>query len=205
MLLKQYIRRIAASVLRRPPSESAPNGVQLKMACTFTSRADTCAESLPDGYELRSFRCGDEDDWLRFINQTGSFGVLDEEYFTHEILQTLIPGGGQLLIKGHEIVGCASACRLRAYLPHATLMYVVVSADERGRGLGRALTYAAMRVARQAGYTGLVLNTDDKRIPAIRTYLSAGFVPHLLSEFDHSARWSAVMREIESRVPPSTS
>ncbi len=59
------------------------------------------------------------------------------------------------------------------------LGYLVVDPSHRGRGLGLALTRAVVARFRAAGYRHVWLGVQGWRLPAVRTYLRAGFVPLL--------------------------
>ena len=61
----------------------------------------------------------------------------------------------------------------------------------RGRGLGRLVSLAVLHEFRTMGYTSSVLDTDDFRIPAIKTYLALGFAPEI-SDPSHAIRWAAL-------------
>ncbi len=76
------------------------------------------------------------------------------------------------------------------YLP-----MVAVTPRYRGRGLGRYISLAALLHMRERGCREAVLDTDDYRLPAIRTYLALGFVPDML-EADHAERWRAIFAEL---------
>jgi mycothiol synthase len=47
-----------------------------------------------------------------------------------------------------------------------------------------------------AGYREIYLQTDDWRLPAIKTYLNLGYVP-LLCEPDMEERWRLVCRNLD--------
>ncbi len=72
----------------------------------------------------------------------------------------------------------------------------LMTGAHRGRRLGRCVSLAALRHMRQRGCQRAVLDTDDDRLPAIRTYLALGFVPHMVED-DHPARWQRVMSHLE--------
>ena len=73
--------------------------------------------------------------------------------------------------------------------------------EQRGRGLGRLVTLATLHYMRDRGDTNVLLETDDFRIPAVRSYLGLGFVPVYLEDpaSDHVARWSDVFRKVFAR------
>ena len=62
----------------------------------------------------------------------------------------------------------------------------------RGRGLGHLLNAIAVYTLKKAGMKTAWLTTDDWRIPAIRTYLKAGFAPDLESQPDFKERWHKI-------------
>jgi mycothiol synthase len=71
------------------------------------------------------------------------------------------------------------------------LHWVGVHPDHRGRRLGRLISVRVLEHFQAAGCKDAVLETDDFRIPAIKTYLALGFIP----EYDHpthAERWAKV-------------
>ena len=70
-----------------------------------------------------------------------------------------------------------AACFRKAFAPYAVLMYVVVLDEYRRLGLGAACTHEVIEAARSAGYPGIILHTDARRLAAIKLYLRLGFVP----------------------------
>ena len=76
------------------------------------------------------------------------------------------------------------------------LVHMVGSLPEcRGKGIGNLLGEIAVYTLKQSGMKTCSLQTDDFRIPAIKTYLRAGFVPELSTQ-DYVQRWNAIYREI---------
>jgi ribosomal protein S18 acetylase RimI-like enzyme len=59
--------------------------------------------------------------------------------------------------------------------PEAYLQELYVAPALRGRGIGRALLEATIKVAREAGATGIDLNTGETDAAARSLYESAGF------------------------------
>lgn len=55
--------------------------------------------------------------------------------------------------------------------------FVGVLASERGAGLGRAITLAALHRRRARGMTRAMLDTHVWRLPAVAAYLRLGFEP----------------------------
>ena len=73
--------------------------------------------------------------------------------------------------------------------------------EHRGRGLGRLVTLAALHYMLGRRDTDVLLETDDFRIPAVKTYLALGFVPVYLEDAssDHVMRWSEVFKVVFAR------
>lgn len=65
---------------------------------------------------------------------------------------------------------------------------VSVHKDSRGKGLGAMLNQIALAALSKAGCTYVGLTTDEFRVPAVKSYLRAGFRP-VLYEPDMEARW----------------
>jgi ribosomal protein S18 acetylase RimI-like enzyme len=72
-------------------------------------------------------------------------------------------------------------------------LHMVASKPEfRGLGLGNLMSRIAVSVLKKEGMRNAYLTTDDWRIPAIKTYLKAGFSPDLTSEEDFPSRWEKI-------------
>lgn len=73
---------------------------------------------------------------------------------------------------------------------------VALKPEFRGMGLGNLMSRIAVAVLKKEGMTSAYLTTDDWRIPAIKTYLKAGFVPDLTTEEDFPSRWERILSVI---------
>lgn len=79
----------------------------------------------------------------------------------------------------------------------AGLIHMVSCKPEfRGRGLGHLLNDIASAALKREAMETAHLTTDDWRIPAIKTYLKAGFYPDLEKEADFKERWEKIYQEI---------
>ena len=152
--------------------------------------------ALPEGYRFLDGYKKALDQWLELLNRDGEFGTLTRDSVKTEIIRTLIPNGAVLVASGSEIVACASACHAGRFQPDALMNYVLVRADHRGAGLGRSVSLEAMKRARQQGYRGMVLQTDDKRDSAISMYLALGFQPVTSDSAEVAARWAEVISRL---------
>jgi mycothiol synthase len=72
--------------------------------------------------------------------------------------------------------------------------------EHRGKRLGYVVSLAVLHDLRRHGCREAALLTDDPRIPAIKTYLSLGFLPALTDD-THPARWEAVAALLAEKRP----
>jgi mycothiol synthase len=151
---------------------------------------------FPLGLELRAFRAADESVWAKLM--TGAIGEWDEESTTRQFLGD--PGvdadGIFFLVSGDEPVATATDKRLLS--PEIGYLHMVAVAPlYRGRRLGRSISLAALRHMKERRCREAILDTDDDRLPAIRTYLALGFSPEMVED-DHPTRWRRVMADVHA-------
>jgi ribosomal protein S18 acetylase RimI-like enzyme len=91
----------------------------------------------------------------------------------------LIESGEATVLLGGAGPDGIAVMRLRTALwtgkPEAHLQELYVAPPRRGHGIGRALLNATMATAREAGATGIDLNTGETDTAARALYESAGF------------------------------
>jgi mycothiol synthase len=98
-----------------------------------------------------------------------------------------------------EIVATASARLLPQMYPNAGYVhYVAASPNHAGKKLGYLVSLATLYEFVRLGCTSAVLDTDDFRLPAVKTYLNLGFVPYHTDD-THAERWSTVESNLEAR------
>src|SRR5260370_1830682 len=163
-------------------------------------------EDLPDpevpaGFELRTFRAGDEGRWAKLM--TGAIGDWDEESTARLFLSEpgVNPEGIFFLAADDHYVATATDKQL-ALAEVGYLHMVAVAPRCRRRRLGRCISLAALLHTRERGCQEAVLDTADFRLPAIRTYLGLGFVPDVLHA-EHAERWRAISAELGAARPGS--
>jgi mycothiol synthase len=154
---------------------------------------------LADGVTIRTFRVGqDEDEWTALNRRAfathpeqGAWTRADLDLREHEPWFNpegffLAERAGRLAgfhwtkIHGRDGAGDSAAAggEPDAQHPHQAIgeVYVVgVDPDERGSGLGRALTLVGLRYLRSRGLFQAMLYVDESNTPAIRLYESLGF------------------------------
>jgi ribosomal protein S18 acetylase RimI-like enzyme len=96
-----------------------------------------------------------------------------------EYVTGLLAAGEMTVLLGGEGADGIAALRFRTAIwtgqPEAHLQELYVTPPMRGRGIGRALLEASMQASRDAGATGIDLNTGETDTAARALYESAGF------------------------------
>jgi mycothiol synthase len=162
---------------------------------------------LPEGYELRTYRSGDDDAWLSIQNLAdpeipgGDFGEVLMKYHA-----TLLPGGLFFAIDraGGQAVATAGAIhntRDGMFAFGGELGWVATIPSHQSKGLGNAVSAAAVGRLISAGYESIRVGTQDHRLPAIKLYLRMGFVPYLYAA-DMAERWRAACTAVNWPFTP---
>jgi mycothiol synthase len=126
--------------------------------------------ALIDGYRMREARLPDEAADLAAVYNAAYAGAFG---FTPLDAEEVGPGvGGRLVVLDD---GQGAAAGWVQTLP-GVLQTVQVAPAHQRRGLGRALTVAALNVLAQQGYAEVELTVDATNTGAVRLYESLGFV-----------------------------
>jgi mycothiol synthase len=126
--------------------------------------------------------------------------AFDDGWDEKRVRAEFSPGNGveatYVVVSAAGVVATASARLLPDRYPGAGYVhYVGARVSERGRRLGEVVTRRVLVHFAAAGLDQAVLETDDFRLPAIRTYLRLGFVPEPRTPGD-ARRWSKVLRKL---------
>ena len=187
-------------------ADAAPRPRQLRMRRPSLEGLPEVA--VPAGYGLRTYREGDERAWGEIMESPEGIG----REWTVEKVRTSMMEKPQFEAAGLFFVTCdaeggrpvASATAWRSPSAGEKTGYVhmvCALAEHRGRGLGRLATLATLHYMRERGDKDVLLETDDFRVPAVKSYLGLGFVPVYLEDpaSDHVARWSEVFTKVFAR------
>lgn len=185
------------------PSAHPPNKQQLRMVWPKTLLDQPPAVSVPAEYRLRTYRPGDEPNFFHVMSLAG---------FENWDMPKLLPWLQKVLPEGwflveHEatqqIVATAMAVHNPSqYYPFGgELGWVAAHPDHTGLGLGRVVCAAVTARLLRSGYTNIYLNTDEERLPAIKTYLNLGYRPVVITA-DMPARWEAVCQKLKWPFTP---
>lgn len=156
---------------------------------------------LPPGYRLRPFTLADSAAYRALMEKAG-FGTWDDARIRATFERTL--ENGILLVEqtatGHIVATALANLAPTSRYPHGgELGWVAADPAHAGKGLGRAVCAAVLRLFQSHGFRTVYLSTDDHRLPAIAVYLQLGFEPDLYKD-DLAARWDAVRRALR-RTP----
>ena len=137
---------------------------------------------LPDGFSLRHFRHGDDDQALTdlqnsaFEENWGFSPNTVEEISARASLGPVDPDGIVLILDGE--VPIAYNWTLRAANEQTSTGWVAMTGvhpDYRGRRLGRAVVAAGMEHLKRKGVDRIELEVDSENPPARELYLTLGF------------------------------
>ena len=173
---------------------------QLRM---FLSNLENLPElEVPAGYEIRPFQPGDEGHWASIID--ASFGgERTAEHTRREIIDRpeYMPGG--LFFATYEGKPVGTACAWRQSQEETEIGYVHmvgVVPEHRGHKLGKWLSLRVLLFVKEHGFQCSILDTDEPRLPAIKSYLNLGFLP-LYREISQPSRWRGVFDELNLPMP----
>jgi mycothiol synthase len=158
---------------------------------------------LPGGYTLRTFADGDMPSLIATL--ADSFHEYwDEARVARELTAAADVQTVYVVAHGDRVVGTASSRYVPERYPDAGYIHWVgVSSEHLRRGIASALLVRILHEFLERGYPSAVLETDDFRIPAIRSYMKLGFVPiYDVRGEDHRGRWSKVVMGVVAAPSP---
>ena len=133
---------------------------------------------------IRPFRPEDQDA-VRSLILAGlgdHFEVLDPTLNPdlEDIWESYVARGGCFLVAvtGEKLVGTGALIRESA--SSGRIVRMSVASDQRQRGIGRLLVQELIATGQRAGYTKIVVETNDDWYGAIRLYKGCGFL-----QYDH--------------------
>jgi mycothiol synthase len=153
--------------------------------------------ACPDGYALRDYRPGADDEALARL-MANAFA--DAAWTRERVRQTFVADATVhaivVIAAGRELAATASARLLPdQHRGSGYVHWVGTDPAHAGRRLGAIASLAVLHRFVALGCRDAVLNTDDHRLAAIRTYLTLGFRP-VEPGPGHAERW----REIQTRL-----
>jgi GNAT superfamily N-acetyltransferase len=154
------------------------------------------APVFPPGFELRPFAPGDETLWGELVRAADPLRSAETVVFDRTFAGDPAERPRRLVFlraPGGETVGTVAAWFGEA--DWGRVHWLMVRPGWQGRGLGRALLYWALHRLRELGHRRAFLITEAARVPALRLYLSAGFVPDPRSAAERAA-WARLRGQL---------
>ena len=165
---------------------------------------DLPGNAPPPGYALRPAG-GEEDVAALAAVLTGAFGDL---WTADRVRRTLTEAPDVRAVyvatwHGRPVATASSRLLPDRFPGSGVVHWVGTHPDHARRGLASALVARVLRDFRDRGDTAAALETDEFRLPAIRTYFRFGFLPvDEVAGEDHRPRWSTVVQELFAASRP---
>jgi mycothiol synthase len=153
--------------------------------------------ACPTGYQLRDYRSGADDEALaRLMGR--AFG--DATWTRERVRQAFVADAtvhATIVIAAEDGLAATASVRLvpDQYRGSGYVHWVGTDPAHGGKRLGAIASLAVLHRFVGLGCRDAFLETDDHRIPALKTYLALGFQPVERGE-GHAERW----REIQARL-----
>jgi len=154
------------------------------------------APVFPTGFGLRPFAPGDEALWWALVRSADPLRSAETVAFDRTFAGDPAERPRRLVFlraPGGETVGTVAAWYGEA--DWGRVHWLMVRPGWQGRGLGRALLYWALHRLVELGHPRAFLITEAARVPALRLYLSAGFVPDPRSAAERAA-WARLREHL---------
>ena len=148
--------------------------------------------ALPDGYTLRQKRLEDNGAVAAVLDRA----FADEAWDAVRVADTLNEQQGvkQTFVIdfwGLPIATASARLRYDRFPGSGYLHWVAVVPDHQGKRFGFFVSLAVLHTFTGLGCADAVLETQDHRLAAIKTYLALGFLPQYPDE-THLLRWQVI-------------
>ncbi len=147
---------------------------------------------LPEGFVLRVAELADEPALASLLEK-----AFEDSTWTAERVRRTLTGAQNVtktfvIAIDNKIVATASCRLLPDIFPGSGYVhYVAADSNHAGKGLGFCATLATLLEFSTNGLEDAVLETDDRRFSAIKTYRKLGFGPVFRDE-SHVERWKNI-------------
>lgn len=155
---------------------------------------------LSENYLLRQYNPADSGNYSKLL-QKSKMGECPMDYWEKYIL----PGGFFVVehIASKDIVGACFASHQSRERHHfaGNLGWLAVDPDHRGNKIGVLLVNSVVNRLQRAGYERIYLETHDFRLPALKIYIDAGWVPFFYAD-EMIPRWKAIYSKLGKEFKP---
>jgi mycothiol synthase len=165
--------------------------------------SDPPVVGFPDGYNLSTYKSGDEPRFYEVMDLSGWPRWKDETL--EPWLMRIVPDGWFMIVHegSQEIVATCMALHNYKWLHpfSGELGWLASDPAHAGKGLGQRVSAAVTARFIEAGYHHINLYTDDFRLPAIKSYLKLGYIPYLYTA-DMPERWKNICEQLQWPFDP---
>ena len=166
---------------------------QLKMYWKNDGKA-AADVAVPSGCRIARFTELEDamDKWLDIVQYGLSNGKQDAEFYRKVMTANVTYSEDRCFFVLENERAVATLAVLCDYEKKEGYIHMVACReDSRGKGYGTLLNRVAEYSLKKEGMQTAFLTTDDWRIPAIKSYLRAGFTPDLSTD-DFKERWEKI-------------
>ena len=163
---------------------------------------DTGSIIFPEGYYMRTYKKGDGMDWCKCCIG-GSLGIdeISESAFENRMLndKTVNPENIYFLVSPAGDISGTVTYQYTSEENTGCIHMVAIEKNYQGKKLALPLNLYAVQKIIDDGKRRIILTTDDWRIPAVKTYIRAGFTPVIKSgDTEMEKRWTDVIAQINN-------
>ena len=137
--------------------------------------------------------------YIAVMNRSALMGGCDQAWFERNYTKDPLFDPSYLCLIWHGELPVAAAGAWHCTIDGeewGMVQWVGVIDKERGKGLGKVVTLAALHRLKERGFTRAMLGTHPWRVQAIATYLHLGFVPWPTA-YAPQAVWDEVLRDLD--------
>jgi len=153
---------------------------------------------IPENCSIASFTQLEDamNKWLDIVQYGLSQGLCGPEYYKETMLD--YPNYTEdkcffLVENGEAVATLTVVCD---YEKKEGYIHMVACKETcRGKGYGTLLNALGIKTLKEEGMETAFLTTNDWRVPAIKSYLRAGFVPDMSTD-DYKERWKIIFENI---------
>mgnify|MGYP001558253668 FL=1 len=154
-----------------------------------------------DGMKITEYSEKIEKECISLLNSVGSLGFWSSSVFRKKILPSVDDPEKDIFIlfdKSSKVaVGLSILHKRNLNNNSAEIGYVAVRPESRGEGIGYKLLINILAEMKRRDISYAYLKTDSFRIPAVKTYLKAGFYPYIRNE-EENRRWQGIMGKLKA-------
>lgn len=153
---------------------------------------------MPEGLTLTTIdkRENGVAEWLELLSHGITDGVETPDYYKRAMTdkKSYSPDKCFFILRdGVPVATITVLCE--RHLDNGVIHMVACNENARGCGIGNLMNEIAVYTLKKEGMKTAHLTTDDERIPAIKSYLRAGFVPEESTD-EYVMRWAEIMKII---------